>query len=74
MKKITGVINIDKYGRRRNFNITILDFRPDVTAISYWDYSGLHPMQTEKERQSYLYKTIQEKTFLISTKVVSNVI
>ncbi|KAM0731072.1 Glutamate receptor ionotropic, kainate 2 [Formica fusca] len=70
MKKITGVINIDKYGRRRDFNITILDFRPDVTAISYWDYSGLHPMQTEKERQSYLYKTIQEKTFLISTKVV----
>lgn len=74
MGKITGVMNIDEYGRRRNFNITILDFRPDMIPIGYWDFNGLHPIQTEKDRESYLYKSIQDKTFIISTRVVRNVI
>ncbi|KAL6428824.1 hypothetical protein ACFW04_007993 [Cataglyphis niger] len=69
MGKITGVMNIDEYGRRRNFNITILDFRPDMIPIGYWDSNGLHPIQTEKDRESYLYKSIQDKTFIISTRV-----
>lgn len=73
MGKITGVMNIDEYGRRRNFNITILDFRPDMIPIGYWDPNGLHPIQTEKDRESYLYKSIQDKMFIISTRVVRNI-
>ncbi|XP_014473269.1 PREDICTED: glutamate receptor ionotropic, kainate 2-like [Dinoponera quadriceps] len=72
MGKITGAMSIDEYGRRRNFNIRILDFRQSgIVETGYWDQDGLHFTQTEKEHESYLFKSIQEKKFLISTRVGS---
>lgn len=73
MGKITGVMNIDEYGRRQDFNIQILDFRPDVVKTGFWDLNGLHLVETEKEMETYLYKSIQDKIFKISTREVRNI-
>ncbi|XP_029168161.1 glutamate receptor ionotropic, kainate 2-like [Nylanderia fulva] len=69
MGKITGSMNIDEYGHRREFNIQILDFRPNIVQTAFWDINGLHLIRNEEELESYLYKSIQEKTFAISIKV-----
>lgn len=74
--KITGLMDIDEYGRRRNFNVTVLDFRqPSMAPTGFWDpENGLHLLRTEKEHESYLYKAIQDKNFRITTRLVSNFI
>lgn len=71
MGKITGVMNIDEYGRRQDFNIKILSFRQaDIIQTGSWNSTGFHPIQTEKEQENYLYKSMQEKQFKISIKIV----
>ncbi|XP_018368899.1 PREDICTED: glutamate receptor ionotropic, kainate 2-like isoform X2 [Trachymyrmex cornetzi] len=68
MGKITGVINIDEYGRRQDFNVKILNFRPSgIAQIGFWEpLSGVNVQPTEKEQDSYLYKSMEEKIFRIS--------
>lgn len=73
MGKITGPMNIDEYGRRTNFNIQILNFRPEAKKTGFWDLNGLQPIQTEKEIESYLFKSIKDKMFTISTREVRNI-
>ncbi|XP_011152744.1 glutamate receptor ionotropic, kainate 2 [Harpegnathos saltator] len=68
--KITGTMSIDEYGRRRNFNVRILDFRqPGIVETGFWDPDGLHFIRTEQELESYLNKSVQEKMFRISTRL-----
>ncbi|XP_011879931.1 PREDICTED: glutamate receptor ionotropic, kainate 2-like [Vollenhovia emeryi] len=68
--KITGVMNIDEYGRRQDFNLKILTFRQyDIIQSGFWDSDGVHLMRTEKELESYLFQTMKGRQFLISTKV-----
>ena len=68
--KITGVMNFDEDGRR-DFTVHVLDVRqPNVTRTAYWNTAGVHRVYTEQELESYLYKSVQEKTFKITTKVV----
>lgn len=71
MGKITGMMDFDKYGRRRNFNLRILDFRPPkFVQTSFWDADGLTLIRTEDELESYLYTSIKEKNFKITTRIV----
>lgn len=65
-------MNIDEYGRRQDFNVKILNFRQaDVVETGFWNFSsGFQVMRTEKELENYLYKSIQEKQFKISIKIV----
>ncbi|XP_003706416.2 glutamate receptor ionotropic, kainate 2 isoform X2 [Megachile rotundata] len=68
--KITGPMAIDENGRRQYFNIRIMDLRPDGSVqTSYWDPDGLHLIENEQERESYLYKSIELKKFKITTKL-----
>ncbi|XP_016918905.1 glutamate receptor ionotropic, kainate 2-like isoform X2 [Apis cerana] len=68
--KITGPITIDENGQRQFFKLKIIDVRPDESVeIGYWDPEGLHTADNEKERESYLYKSIEQKKFKISTKL-----
>lgn len=70
---MTGVMNIDKYGRRRTFNVTILDFRQNIVETGFWEPQGrLNFTQTDKEFESFLVKSIQEKEFIVTTRVVRN--
>ncbi|EGI59306.1 Glutamate receptor, ionotropic kainate 2 [Acromyrmex echinatior] len=68
MGKITGVMNIDEYGRRQDFNVKILNFRPSgIVQMGFWEpLTGVNVIRTEKEQDSYLYKSIEEKIFKIS--------
>lgn len=71
MGKITGIMNIDEYGRRQDFNITVLNFRqPNIAPMGFWASDTLHVIPSEKEIESYLYKSIQDKLFKVSTRVV----
>ncbi|XP_053977682.1 glutamate receptor ionotropic, kainate 2-like isoform X1 [Hylaeus volcanicus] len=68
--KITGEMSINEDGRRNNFKLRILDMRPgEYVQFGYWDPEGLHTVGSEEERESYWYKSIEQKKFIISTKV-----
>lgn len=64
-------MTIDESGRRNFFNIRIMDVRTgESVQTGYWDPDGLHSIDSEGERENYLYKSIEQKKFKISTKVV----
>ncbi|XP_076302243.1 glutamate receptor ionotropic, kainate 2-like, partial [Lasioglossum baleicum] len=68
--KITGPITISENGRREFFNVRIIDVREgESVQTGYWDPDGLHSTDSEQERESYLYKSIEQKKFKISTKL-----
>ncbi|XP_017883266.1 glutamate receptor ionotropic, kainate 2-like [Ceratina calcarata] len=68
--KITGAMTINEEGRRDSFNLRVMDMRAeDSVQIGYWDPDGLHTGDTDQEREQYLYKSIEQKKFKISTKV-----
>ncbi|XP_012061138.1 PREDICTED: glutamate receptor ionotropic, kainate 2-like [Atta cephalotes] len=71
--KITGIMYIDEYGRRRDFNVKILNFRQsnkDIQILGYWDtFKGLHISHIRKKEDIYLYKRfMEEKIFKISVR------
>lgn len=74
MGKITGAMSIDEYGRRRDFNLQLLEFRNNIAVTGSWDNDGLHFIQNEEELSSYWYSSIKDKEFIITTRVVCNVI
>jgi len=68
---------IDEYGRRRDFNVTILNFRQSsMIQTGYWDtFNGIHVKQIKKEKDIYIYRRfIEEKIFKISVHKVRNTI
>jgi len=70
-------MSIDEYGRRRDFNIRLIDFRsPNPSQIGFWspNSGGVQLTQTEHELESYLYKSIKDKHFKISTRIVRDLI
>ena len=70
--KITGPIVIDENGRRQSFQVQIMDVRPeDSVQTAYWLPDGLHSVDSEEGRDNYLYKSIEQKKFKISTKLVN---
>ncbi|XP_017787964.1 PREDICTED: glutamate receptor ionotropic, kainate 2-like isoform X1 [Habropoda laboriosa] len=68
--KITGPMMFDENGRRFYSKIRIMDVRAgESVQTGYWDPDGLHSIDSEKERKDYLYKSIEQKKFKISTKL-----
>ncbi|XP_043256506.1 glutamate receptor ionotropic, kainate 2-like [Colletes gigas] len=68
--RITGPITINENGRRDYFNIKIMDVRSGKSVqIGYWDPDGIHTVGSEEERENYWYKSIEQKKFMITTKV-----
>ena len=73
MGKITGMMNIDEYGRRRDFNIRLLDSRPDMIktgfgtslgCILYETRTNLKIICTNQYRTKYL--KLAPERFVIS--------
>ncbi|XP_018368900.1 PREDICTED: glutamate receptor ionotropic, kainate 2-like [Trachymyrmex cornetzi] len=65
--KITGIMYIDEYGRRRDFNVKILNFRQlGMIQTGYWNtFNGVK--QIKKEEDIYIYRRfMEEKIFKIS--------
>ncbi|KAL6255077.1 hypothetical protein P5V15_013411 [Pogonomyrmex californicus] len=70
MGKITGLMDIDEDGHRQDFNIKVLDFRQSgVVQTGLWNSNGLTFTMTEQEQESYLYKSIKDKIFKITTRI-----
>ncbi|XP_076230629.1 glutamate receptor ionotropic, kainate 2 isoform X2 [Nomia melanderi] len=70
--KMTGPIKFDENGRRTYFNVRTMDVRQENSVqTGYWDPDGLHRIGSEEDREKYLYKSIEQKKFIISTKVGS---
>ncbi|XP_018345205.1 PREDICTED: glutamate receptor ionotropic, kainate 2-like [Trachymyrmex septentrionalis] len=68
--KITGIMNIDEYGRRQHFNVKILNFQQSgVIQTGYWDFNGIHTTQIKEEKDIYLERFMEEKIFKISVYV-----
>lgn len=68
--KITGPMRIDENGHRQDFGLRIMDVRPgDSVQVGYWDLEGIHSVGSEQEREDYWTKSIEQKKFIISTKV-----
>ncbi|CAL7945892.1 unnamed protein product [Xylocopa violacea] len=68
--KMTGPIKFNENGQRTHFNVQIMDIRSGGSVqTGYWDPDGLHSIDTEQEREDYLYKSIEQRKFKISTKV-----
>nr|XP_033338694.1 glutamate receptor ionotropic, kainate 2-like isoform X2 [Megalopta genalis]XP_033338703.1 glutamate receptor ionotropic, kainate 2-like isoform X2 [Megalopta genalis] len=68
--KMTGSMVFDDNGRRKEFNVRIMDVRQNGSVqIAYWDVDGLHKFGTQEDLDKYLYKSIEEKKFVVSTKV-----
>ncbi|KAK1127273.1 hypothetical protein K0M31_003817 [Melipona bicolor] len=67
--KITGPITIGDNGQREYFEIQIMDVRAEESVqIGNWLPKGLDLGDSEKNRKSYLYKSIEQKKFTITTK------
>ncbi|XP_078053651.1 glutamate receptor ionotropic, kainate 2 [Augochlora pura] len=67
--KMTGTMAFDDNGHRQEFNVRIMDVREEESVqIGYWDLTGLHTVDSEEERDNYLYKSIEQKKFIVSTK------
>ncbi|XP_047363225.1 glutamate receptor ionotropic, kainate 2-like [Vespa velutina] len=68
--QITGLISFDEIGRRRNFELRLLDFRGfSSIEMGYWDEKGVHSTRSKQELESYLFKSIEQTHFRIATKV-----
>ncbi|XP_046833817.1 glutamate receptor ionotropic, kainate 2-like [Vespa crabro] len=68
--QITGLICFDENGRRRNFELRLLDFRGfSSIEMGYWDEKGVHSTRSKQELESYLFKSIEQTHFRIATKV-----
>ncbi|XP_039306223.1 glutamate receptor ionotropic, kainate 2 [Solenopsis invicta] len=70
MGKITGTMEINEYGHRTGFDIHIMNFqRPNSIPkrVGVWKSDGLHLMQTAKEQEIDVSKTMKSRKFVIST-------
>ncbi|XP_011170993.1 glutamate receptor ionotropic, kainate 2 [Solenopsis invicta] len=67
--KITGTMNINKYGHRTDFNIYILSFQhPIPVQTSVWKSGALQIMNIKKEQENYFSESMKNRTFKISVK------
>ncbi|XP_018315810.1 glutamate receptor ionotropic, kainate 2-like [Mycetomoellerius zeteki] len=64
--KITGIMSIDEYGRRQDFNVKILNFRQSgMIQTGHWDFHGAKI----KEEVVLRYRSLQQKIFKISVNI-----
>lgn len=70
------MMDFDEFGRRRGFTIKIFDFRrPKPVELGSWSPETKVSLKENKEElEIYLTKSIQEKLFIITTRIVRNVI
>lgn len=75
MGKITGMMEFDEFGRRRGFKVNIFDFRrPKPVKLASWTpETRVNLKENKEELEMYLSKSIQEKLFRITTRIVRNV-
>lgn len=73
---MTGNIQIDSSGRRSHFKLDIVEyFTGHFKKVGWWETGlGVNRTQTDKEKEQEIQKSLQFKTFIVVSRLVSPVI
>jgi len=73
---MTGNIQIDSSGRRSHFKLHVVEyFTGQLKKVGWWETGlGVYRTQTEKEKEQEIQKSLQFKTFIVASRLVSPVI
>jgi len=73
MDGMTGNIQIDKYGRRSEFKLDVVEyFTGQFKKVGWWETGrGVNRTLTEKELEKEIQKSLQFKTFIVASRIVS---
>ena len=76
MDGMTGHIQIDSSGRRSHFNLDVVEyFMGQFKKVGWWETGrGVNRTQSEKEKEEEIQKSLQFKTFIVASRIVSYVI
>lgn len=76
MDGMTGNIQIDSSGRRSYFKLDIVEyFTGQFKKVGGWEtVRGVYRTLTEKEKEKEIQKSLQFKTFIVASRLVSPVI
>jgi hypothetical protein len=73
---MTGNIRFDKFGRRSHFKLDVVEyFMGQFQKVGWWEMGhGVTRTQSDKEKEAEIQKSLQSKTFIVSSRIVSYVI
>ena len=73
MEGMTGKIRFDEFGRRSDVKFDILEyFGGEFKKVAWWQTGqNVTHTQTETEKEAEMAKTLQSKTFIVSSRTVS---
>jgi hypothetical protein len=73
---MTGKIRFDEFGRRRHFKLDVVEyFMGQFKKVGWWEtYGGVTRTQSDKEKEEEIQKSLQSKTFIVSSRIVSHCI
>jgi hypothetical protein len=76
MDGLTGKIQIDSSGQRSHFKLDIVEyFTGQFKKVGWWETGrGVNRTQTEEEMEQEIQKALQNKTFIVASRIVSPVI
>ena len=76
MGGMTGSIQIDSSGRRSHFKLDVVEYLTgEFKKVGWWEtWRGVYRTLTEKEIQQEIQKSLQNKTFIVVSRIVSDVI
>lgn len=72
---MTGNIRFDKFGRRSHFKLDVVEyFMGHFQKVGWWETGhGVTRTQSDKEKEAEIQKSLQSKTFIVSSRIVSYV-
>ena len=75
MDGMTGNIQIDSAGRRSHFKLDIVEYSKGYKKVGWWETGrGVNRTQTAQQKEEEIQKSIQDKTFIVASRIVSHVI
>jgi hypothetical protein len=76
MDGMTGNIQLDSSGRRSQFKLDIVEyFTGQFKKVGRWETGqGVYRTLTEKEKEQEIQKSVQNKTFIVASRIVSPVV
>jgi hypothetical protein len=76
MDGMTGSIRFDSFGRRSHFKLDVVEyFMGKFKKVGWWETGlGVTRTQSDIEKEAEIQKSLQFKTFIVASRIVSDVI
>lgn len=73
---MTGNIQIDSSGRRSHFKLHVVEYLGlEFKKVGWWETGrGVYRTQTQEEKAEDIQKSLEFKTFIVASRLVSPVI